>query len=413
MPKLRFKDEDGKKFAEWECSTIGEKVNEKSSKFNPEKHTDNLKCIELEHLSQNTGELLGYVDASNSKSIKNKFEAGDVLFGKLRPYLRKYLKAPFAGVCSTEIWVLKGKEISNNFLFQFVQTERFITQANISSGSKMPRADWNVVSSAIAYFPSSPEQTKVANFLTAIDEKITQLTQKYDLLKQYKKGVMQQIFSHSKERSDCTETYPRGISQKLRFKDEDGREFPEWEEKSFGEIADIQRGASPRPITDKRWFSDKSNIGWVRISDVTKSSKYLNVTDQYLSSEGIEKSRYVPKGHIIMSICATIGKPIYTNLDVCIHDGFVVFKNFKANHEFFYYYLQLTEDKWYQYGQLGSQVNLNTAIVSNETIFLPCTKEQTKIAHFLTAIDDKITHAQTQLAAVKQYKQGLLQQMFV
>ena len=294
-----------------------------------------------------------------------------------------------------------GIKIDNNleeaFLIHYSNTDKYrVMMQTMMVGSTQVHIRNSDFFKTSIKVPSLPEQTKIANFLTAIDEKITQLAQKHDLLTQYKKGLMQQIFS-----------------QKLRFKDDDGREFPEWEEKLFGEIADIQRGASPRPITDKRWFSDKSNIGWVRISDVTKSSKYLNATDQYLSSEGIEKSRYVPKGHIIMSICATIGKPIYTNLDVCIHDGFVVFKNFKANHEFFYYYLQLTEDNWYQYGQPGSQVNLNTAIVSNETIFLPCAKEQTKIANFLTAIDDKITHTQTQLDAVELYKKGLLQQMFV
>ena len=221
VPALRFRDDDGKEFPEWEESTIGERVTEKSAKFNPEKSSDTFKCIELEHLSQNTGELLGYTDTSLSKSIKNKFVTGDVLFGKLRPYLKKFLKAPFAGVCSTEIWVLKGKNISNDYLFQFVQTEYFITQTNISSGSKMPRADWNVVSSAPSYFPIFAEQTKIANFLTAVDQKISLLNQKAALLSQYKKGVMQQIFS-----------------QELRFKDDDGQEFPEWEEKTLGEVSD-------------------------------------------------------------------------------------------------------------------------------------------------------------------------------
>jgi type I restriction enzyme S subunit len=244
--------------------------------------------------------------------------------------------------------------------------------------------------------PSITEQTKIANFLTAVDEKISQLNQKHDLLSQYKNGVMQQIFS-----------------QELRFQDDDGGDFPEWEESTLGEVCDIKRGASPRPIADKKWFSDDSAIGWVRISDVSKSSKYLTKTEQYLSEAGVRKSRLVKKGNIIMSICATIGKPIYTNFDVCIHDGFVVFENLQIGHEYLYYYLMLIEKNWYKYGQPGSQVNLNSDIVSNETIPIPDIKEQTKIANFLTAIDYKITATQAELNAVKQYKQGLLQQMFV
>lgn len=244
--------------------------------------------------------------------------------------------------------------------------------------------------------PELKEQTKIANFLSAVDERIQQVSQTHKLLTQYKKGVMQKIFS-----------------QELRFKDENGEVFGEWEEKLLGDIADIRRGGSPRPITDKKWFSDVSNVGWVRISDVSKSNKYLLSTEQYLSDAGIGKSRLVPKSHIIMSICATIGKPIYTTFDVCIHDGFVVFKDLKAEQEFLYYYLELIEKKWYQYGQPGSQVNLNIDIVCNESIVLPTLPEQTKIANFLSAIDDKINQAQSQLTALQNYKRGLLQQMFI
>jgi len=162
--------------------------------FNPEKSESNLQCIELEHLSQATGELLGYTDALKQKSIKNKFQKGDVPFGKLRPYLRKFLKAPFDGVCSTEIWVLTGKKISNDFIHQFVQTEDFIAFANISSGSKMPRANWDVVASGTISYPVAKEQTKIANFLTAIDDKITHTKTRLDAVKLYKNGLLQQMF---------------------------------------------------------------------------------------------------------------------------------------------------------------------------------------------------------------------------
>ena len=198
----------------------------------------------------------------------------------------------------------------------------------------------------------------------------------------------------------------------LRFRNDDGLDFPDWEEATLGEVCDIKRGASPRPIADKKWFSHDSTIGWVRISDVSKSSKYLTKTEQYLSEAGIKKSRLVKKGNIIMSICATIGKPIYTNFDVCIHDGFVVFENLQIDHEYLYYYLMLIEKNWYQYGQPGSQVNLNSDIVSNETIPIPDIKEQTKIANFLTAVDEKITQLTQKHALLTQYRKGVMQQIF-
>jgi type I restriction enzyme S subunit len=194
VPELRFKDDDGEDFPEWEEKVISELVKNISLKFNPKKHSGSFKCIELEHLSKETGELLGYVDAADQKSIKTRFNKNDVLFGKLRPYLKKFLIAPFDGVCSTEIWVLQGKEISNSFLYQLVQTEAFLTLTNIAAGTKMPRADWKIIASATIQCPSDKEQTKIANFLSAIDDKINQTQKQLDNTKQYKKGLLQKMF---------------------------------------------------------------------------------------------------------------------------------------------------------------------------------------------------------------------------
>ena len=113
-----------------------------------------------------------------------------------------------------------------------------------------------------------------------------------------------------------------------------------------------------------------------------------------------------------MSICATIGKPIYTNFDVCIHDGFVVFDSLSENKEFIYYYLTLINKKWYRYGQSGTQVNLNSDIVSNEKIKVPQIQEQQKIADFLTQIDNKIEQLSKKKQLLETYKKGVMQQLF-
>lgn len=392
VPIIRFNS-----FSEdWRLESISSVISNKSKKYDPIKAIEDLPCIELEHLSQQTGEILDTISGKDQKSIKNIFDENSVLFGKLRPYLRKFARPNFKGVCSSEIWVLKSKKLHSDFLFQYIQTDSFFELTQIQAGSKMPRADWESISKGEIYFPNAEEQTKIASFLSAVDEKISQLTQKHQLLSQYKQGMMQKLFS-----------------QQIRFKADDGSEFEEWSNKTIGDIANIKRGASPRPITDSKWFDESSNIGWVRISDVSKSKKYLLETEQYLSPEGIQKSRLVPKGNLIMSICATIGKPIYTGFDVCIHDGFVVFSELQAIHEYAYYYLEFIEKNWYQYGQPGTQVNLNSDIVSNEEFPFPCLEEQTKIANFLSSIDQKIDVASEQLEQAKLWKKGLLQQMFV
>ncbi|MDD4036104.1 MAG: restriction endonuclease subunit S [Bacilli bacterium] len=186
----------------------------------------------------------------------------------------------------------------------------------------------------------------------------------------------------------------------------------DWEVKKLGEIANVLRGASPRPINDSRWFDDESYVGWVRISDVSKSNKVLVKTEQYLSSKGIEKSRLVYKNNIIMSICATVGKPIFTGIDVCIHDGFVVFNGLCIDKFFFYYLLLAKEDCWSKYGQVGSQMNLNTNIVGNEKVVIPKSRqEQQKIAHILSTWDNAIELKEKLIVSKKEQKKVLMQNL--
>ncbi len=198
----------------------------------------------------------------------------------------------------------------------------------------------------------------------------------------------------------------------IRFKQDDGSDFPDWEEKRLGEVADIVRGASPRPISSSVWFDDTSNVGWVRISDVTKSNVFLTETVQKLSLSGIKKSRFVPINSVIMSICATIGVPIVTKIDVCVHDGFVVFSNLKMHNIFTFYLLKSIENKWKQYRQPGTQFNLNTDIVMSEKLNFPTLPEQQKISSFLQNVDTKIQLLERKVTLLQSYKKGIMQKLF-
>ncbi|GLP08283.1 hypothetical protein HpBGD53_04700 [Helicobacter pylori] len=161
-----------------------------------------------------------------------------------------------------------------------------------------------------------------------------------------------------------------------------------WQRVRLGDIAEIKRGASPRPIENPKWFCANSNVGWVRISDISKNSRFLYKTAQKLSKKGIEKSRLVKQNSLIMSMCATIGKPIITKIDTCIHDGFVVFENPKIDLNYLYYFLCYIEKEWLESGQQGSQVNLNVDLIKNKEVFYPKDlNEQIAIANILSALD--------------------------
>ncbi|AHZ26116.1 restriction endonuclease subunit S [Helicobacter pylori] len=161
-----------------------------------------------------------------------------------------------------------------------------------------------------------------------------------------------------------------------------------WQRVRLGDVAEIKRGASPRPIENPKWFCTNSNVGWVRISDISKNSRFLYKTAQKLSKKGIEKSRLVKQNSLIMSMCATIGKPIITKIDTCIHDGFVVFENPKIDLNYLYYFLCYIEKEWLESGQQGSQINLNVDLIKNKEVFYPKDlNEQIAIANILSNVD--------------------------
>lgn len=135
---------------------------------------ENLNYIGLEHIEQQTLRLNGIGNSSDVISQKHKFKAGDILFGKLRPYFRKVVRPSFNGVCSTDIWVVRAKPgFDQSFLFYFLANQRFIDACNSSSsGTRMPRADWNHLSETLWELPSLPEQKSIAEILSALDDKI-------------------------------------------------------------------------------------------------------------------------------------------------------------------------------------------------------------------------------------------------
>lgn len=183
----------------------------------------------------------------------------------------------------------------------------------------------------------------------------------------------------------------------------------EW--KPISHVAKVRRGASPRPINDPNYFG--GDVGWVRIVDVTRSSRFLRNTEQYLSKLGESRSVRVDKGDLIMSICGTIGKPIIIDMSACIHDGFVQLYDLKgAETEYLYYVLQFSEDSLIAKGQPGTQVNLNTDLVGRHVIFAPDVKEQCKIAKILFTVDNLIEKTQALIDKYQAIKQGMMHDLF-
>ena len=155
-------------------------------------------CIELEHVEPETGRLLGWDSSGTQASIKSAFKQGDVLFGKLRPYLRKYAIAPFDGICTTEILAIHPRDgqSDSQFLFHLMQGNGvFATVEALSYGTKMPRVSWTDLSDIALGIPPLPEQKKIAAILTAVDDKLDVIARQIDAILTLKQGLMQTLFS--------------------------------------------------------------------------------------------------------------------------------------------------------------------------------------------------------------------------
>lgn len=164
--------------------------------FNPQETLEGRPCIELEHIQKESGRLMGCVNSRKQLSIKNVFTKDDVLFGKLRPNLRKFVYCDFDGVCSTEIWVLRASESTHpTFLFYLVQQDRFINAACMTSGTKMPRADWGVIADIPFLLPPLAEQKAIAQILSTWDDAIEKTQLLISAKEKQKRSLMQKLLT--------------------------------------------------------------------------------------------------------------------------------------------------------------------------------------------------------------------------
>jgi type I restriction enzyme S subunit len=269
----------------------------------------------------------------------------------------------------------------NSFIFQLFDTQKYYKIIKENLGATINSINNSDLRKFEFLFPSLQEQTKIASFLTAVDDKLQALKQKKTLLEQYKKGVMQKIFS-----------------QELRFKDDNGNDYPDWEEKKLVEICDIKKGKqlNKEELTDSgeypcingginiSGFTDKFNTleNTITISEGGNSCGYINFFDVKFWSGG--------------------------------HNYSVEINNIEEiNNIFLFQILKFNEVEIMKLRVGSGLPNIQKKDLAAFLLFIPKSiNEQTKIANFLFAIDDKINHCHGQIEKTEVWKKGLLQQMF-
>ena len=281
------------------------------------------------------------------------------------------------------------KNINKSFLVYFLRLQK--TQNMIlryAGTSTIPDLNHSDFYRLKINLPSKQEQEKIASFLSGIDEKIESLTCKEKLLQKYKKGVMQKIFN-----------------QEIGFKAKDGSEYAPWEEKRFGNISTITMGQSPN---SKSYNHDKDGMFLIQGNADIKDRK--SNPRQWTR----EPTKVCEVNDLILTVRAPVGTIAKSLHNACIGRGVCSIKNNKlSNIDFLYQYLLFFEQRWVSLEQGSTFTAVSSSDIKNLKVNVPSIQEQTKIANFLSAIDEKLLHVKKQLESTKEFKKALLQQMFV
>ena len=277
------------------------------------------------------------------------------------------------------------------FLYYLIQR---IDWNSYNTATGVPSLTSQNISNILVSFPPLHEQHRIASALTSIDNLISSLGKLIEKKKNIKQGAMQQL-----------------LTGKTRLK---GFSEP-WVKRKLGENATIQRGGSPRPI-EAYLTTSRNGINWIKIGDVRPNDKFIRHTAEKIIPEGVSHSRQVYKGDFILSNSMSFGRPYILDIDGCIHDGWLVIKDYSNTYDMdFLYYILSSNAIFEQYIAIeaGSSVkNLNKEKVANVVLFAPQSlAEQRAIATILNKMDNEITALEAKKAKYEAIKQGMMQQL--
>lgn len=341
-------------------------------------------CVELEHISQSTGVLEGNTFTSSKSSIKTQFLQGDVLFGKLRAYLRKYWLANRNGVASTEIWPIipnLSRSLSE-YIFFIVQTDRFIEAASLAYGTHMPRSDWNAIATLKISLPPLLQQRAIAAALSDIDSLINNLNHLIAKKRNIKLAAMQQL-----------------LTGKQRLPGFNG----EWEKKQLGDIAFINMGQSP---DSKNYNFNGNGLPLIQGNADIKNRKSIHrVWTTHIT-------KICDKDDLILTVRAPVGSIALAIDASCLGRGVCSLKSMNVSKDFLFHAMVFAEESWKILEQGSTFTSANSAQIAEFPIMIPNNKkEQTAIANVLSDMDTELSALELQLDKARNLKQGMMQEL--
>ena len=331
------------------------------------------------------------------------FDGSQVLYGKLRPYLHNWLNPDFKGIAVGDWWVLKPINMDKKFLYRLIQTQQFDNIANQSSGSKMPRADWNLISnSEFMVPPSKEEQSKIGRYFDSLDNLITLHQRKYDKLTKVKKSMLEKMFP--KNGTNLPEIRFKGFTDA-------------WEQRKVTELGDVYIGL----VTTMTAHYTNEGTLLIRNSDIKDGKFEFDTEPIYLDKEFAEqnKSRMHKVGDVITVHTGDVGTSAVITENEANSIGFATIVTRPNQKLLDSYYLStfLNTEKhkaWAVQMSTGDgRTNYNLRDYTELVVPVPKLEEQKKIASYISSLNNLITLHQRKLEKLKILKKACLEKMFV
>lgn len=390
-PKIRFKGYTD----DWEQRKFSDIATRESSVCTS---ASDIPSVEYEDVVAEEGRLNKDIRSKEVAKAGITFDGSQVLYGKLRPYLHNWLNPDFKGIAVGDWWVLKPVNMDKNFLYRLIQTQQFDNVANQSSGSKMPRADWNLISSSEFMLPpSKEEQSKIGGYFDELDHLITLHQRKCEETKKLKKYMLQKMFPQNGQ------TVPE-----IRFAG-----FTDaWEQRKLGDICSRVQGNDGRMELPTLTIS--AGNGWMNQEDrfsgniAGKEQKNYTLLKRGELSYNHGNSKLAKYGTVFS---------LQTYEEALVPRVYHSFKVEKGNANFVeYYFATKLPDR--ELGKLISSgarmdglLNIGYDDFMGISLLLPKTQEQDCIAGYFRKIDMFITLHQHKCEQLQSMKKFMLQNM--
>ena len=359
----------------------------------------NLPHIGPANIEKNTGKILSYklVKAENLVSGKFHFNENDIIYGKINPQLQKICLHQFEGLSSADAYPLSCLDVFNKFIYYSLFTQRFYKYSvSVSMRTGMPKINREELKNFKFVIPSYAEQKEIGDFFSKLDQQIELEEKKLELLEQQKKGYMQKIFS-----------------QELRFKDENGNDYPDWKLKKLSNIADIIGGGTPSTKKSEYWDGDINWFSPVEIGD----KEFVSTSQRRITEKGLEKSsaKMLPIGTVLFTSRAGIGKTAILSKEATTNQGFqsIVPKENDLDSYFLYSMTSILKRNAEKVGAGSTFSEVSRKQMEQIKLLIPILKEQKQIGRLFQIINRKINKQIHKIELLKQRKKGLLQKMFV